>query len=47
MWVFFFLIVTKLNYFTLFYKINAKKLGIDKKMYYLCIEFKNKVNGRR
>ena len=36
MWVFLCPIVTKLNYFTLFYKIIAKKLGIDKKMYYLC-----------
>ena len=44
MWVFLCPIVTKLNYFTLFYKIIAKKLGIDKKMYYLCIEFKIKDN---
>ena len=36
MWVFLCLIVTKLNYFTLFYKIIAKKLGIDKKIVYLC-----------
>ena len=46
MWVFLCPIVTKLNYFTLFYKIIAKKLGIDKIISYLCIEFKNKLNDR-
>lgn len=46
MWVFLCPIVTKLNYFTLFEKKIAKKLGIDKKMLYLCIEFKNKLNDR-
>ena len=44
MWVFLCPIVTKLNYFTLFYKIIANKLGIVILIDYLCIEFKIKDN---
>ena len=44
MWVFLCLIVTKLNYFALFYKIITNKLGIVIFILYLCIEFKIKDN---
>ena len=44
MWVFLCPIVTKLNYFTLFLKINDKMFGSYKIISYLCIEFKIKDN---